>query len=47
MADTFTGEVGLVTGGNSGIGLATALGVANAGARLVSQGAEWSNVEQL
>ncbi|MDK2743768.1 MAG: SDR family oxidoreductase [Nitrospira sp.] len=46
MAPIFTGKVALVTGGNSGIGLATALAFANAGARVVITGRDQLSLDQ-
>ncbi len=46
MASQFEGKVALVTGGNSGIGLATALAFANAGARVVITGRDQATLDQ-
>jgi len=46
MGDIFSGKVALVTGGNSGIGLSTALAFANAGARVVITGRDQTTLDK-
>jgi len=46
MGHIFSGKVALVTGGNSGIGLSTALAFANAGARVVITGRDQTTLDK-
>jgi NAD(P)-dependent dehydrogenase (short-subunit alcohol dehydrogenase family) len=47
MSQKFAGKVALVTGGNSGIGLATALAFAEAGARVVITGRDQVTLDKV
>ena len=46
MSQKFAGKIALVTGGNSGIGLATALTFANEGARVVLTGRDQTTLDK-